>query len=540
MKDVFRDILPRSATALRQDIFAGITAAVVALPLALAFGVASGLGPTAGLYGAMVLGFVAALLGGTPLQISGPTGPMTVVMAGLVVAYGGSPHVLFTIVILAGLFQGLFGILRLGAYVNYVPMPVVSGFMSGIGCIIIIMEILTVLGDYSAHQGIPDAILSIPHAVANLDTGSLLLGGLSLIVTLVTPGRISRYAPASLLALIIGTVVAVVFYPDLKTIGEISTYLPSLTHIEIPFSALPGIVTGAFMLALLGSIDSLLTSTVADRMTRTSHDSNRELVGQGIGNAIAGLLGGIPGAGATMRTVVNIKSGAQTRLSGMIHALTLLLIVLFASGLAAHIPLAVLAGILLKVGLDILDWDFLRRLKVWRGEKIFLMLAVLVLTIFSDLVTAIGLGLILSHMIYSRMLNQSQLRQIRLFEESEDNLPGESNVVQVETSGSGRKGVTLRLSGNLSYSIGKDLTRLLNEALNRYDRITLDMGEVESMDISLAVSMEEILRGLPEKKSSVFIRITAGEALDLLKVIGFLDLLPPENLTVVDTIKLQD
>ena len=383
MKQVFRGIFPHSSTALRQDIFAGITAAVVALPLALAFGVASGLGPTAGLYGAMVLGFLAALLGGTPLQISGPTGPMTVVMAGLVVSYGGTPHVLFTIVILAGLFQGLFGILKLGAYVNYVPMPVISGFMSGIGCIIIVMEILPVLGDYSAHQGIPDAILSIPHAVANLDVTSLGLGGLSLAITLITPKAISRFVPASLLALIIGTTVAVYFFPDLKTIGEISTALPSLSHIDIPFSALPGIVTGAFMLALLGSIDSLLTSTVADRMTRTSHDSNRELIGQGVGNAIAGLLGGLPGAGATMRTVVNIKAGAQTRLSGMVHALTLLVIVLFASGLAAHIPLAVLAGILLKVGLDILDWDFIRRLKVWRGEKVLLMLAVLILTIFS-------------------------------------------------------------------------------------------------------------------------------------------------------------
>lgn len=530
MKDIFRDLTPRSATALRQDIFAGVTAAIVALPLALAFGVASGIGPTAGLYGAIVLGFFASLLGGTPLQISGPTGPMTVVMAGLAVTWGTNPDVLFTIVILAGLFQGLFGIFRLGAYVNYVPMPVVSGFMSGIGCIIIIMELLPVLGDYSSHQGIPDAIKSLPHAVTNLDPVSLGLGLLSLAITFLTPKRISRVIPATLLALITGTVLAVFMFPELKTIGEIATGLPTLTSISIPFSALPGIITGAFMLALLGSIDSLLTSTVADRLTRTSHESDKELIGQGIGNALAGLFGGLPGGGATMRTVVNINSGAQSRLSGMIHSLTLLLIVVFASGLASHIPLAVLAGILLKVGLDILDWDFLRRIKVWRGDKIFLMLSVLVLTVFSDLVTAIGLGLILSHMIYSRMLNQNQLRQVQLFEESDEPASAENSIMELEPSAGGRRGGTLRLSGSLSYSISKDLTRLLNDALNRYDRITLDLIEVESLDISLAVGMEEILRGLPGKLDVIHVRLKEGEVSHLLQVVGFLNLIRPQNL----------
>ncbi|WP_417316746.1 SulP family inorganic anion transporter [Emcibacter sp.] len=535
MKDIFREVIPRSSTALRQDIFAGVTAAIVALPLALAFGVASGIGPTAGLYGAITLGFFASLLGGTPLQISGPTGPMTVIMAGLVVSYGANPHVLFTIVILSGLFQGLFGILRLGAYVNYVPMPVVSGFMSGIGCIIIIMELLPVLGDYSAHQGIPDAITSIPRAITNLDPVSLGLGALSLAITLITPKSISRYVPSTLLALIVGTSLAVFLFPDLKTIGEIATGLPSLTSISIPFSALPGIVTGAFMLALLGSIDSLLTSTVADRLTRTSHQSDRELIGQGIGNALAGLLGGLPGAGATMRTVININSGAQSRLSGMVHAMTLLLIVLFAADLASHIPLTVLAGILLKVGLDILDWDFIRRLKVWRGDKIFLMLAVLLLTVFSDLVTAIGLGLILSHMIYSRMMNQAQLRHIHLFEENEEAQPGDSNVIQLETSANGGKGVTLRLSGSLSYSINRDLTRLLNEALASYDKITLDLSDVDSLDISLAVGMESILRGVPEKRDVIYVKLGEGEVSDLLQGIGFLDLIKPENLHIQST-----
>ncbi|WP_138380975.1 SulP family inorganic anion transporter [Luteithermobacter gelatinilyticus] len=533
MQPLFPDLKSVTPTSLRQDLFGGMTAAIVALPLALAFGVASGLGPTAGLYGAIVVGFFAALFGGTPQQISGPTGPLTVVIAGLAVTYGHNPDMLFSIVMLAGIIQALFGIFRLGAYVNYVPLPVVSGFMSGIGCIIIIMELLPVLGDYSPHQGIPDAIQSLPHAFVAVDISSLTLGALALGITLITPRRLSQLIPASLLALVIGTIVGATLFPELKTIGEISTRLPELKRIEITFAALPGMITGAFMLALLASIDSLLTSTVADRMTRRSHQSDRELIGQGVANMLAGLVGGLPGAGATMRTVVNIKAGAQSRLSGIVHAIVLLLIVAFGAELAAHIPLAVLAGILLKVGFDIIDWDFIRRLGMWPRDKIFLMSAVLVLTVFSDLVTAIGLGLILSHMIYSRRLGRSQLQQIRAFEESPNEPTYLADVVQVETPSSDRKGVTLHLSGHLSYAITKDLTRLISEALEQYDKLTLDMEDVLSMDLSLAVTLEEILQAVPEKHRSLHLRLREGETQKLLNVIGLFKHIPAENLHVI-------
>ena len=325
---------------IRGDVFGGVTAGIVALPLALAFGVQSGLpdGAIYGLWGAILVGFFAALIGGTNTQVSGPTGPMIVVFAGVVVSIGvDSLPLIFASVVLAGLIQIALGVLRFGQYINLVPYPVVSGFMSGIGVIIISLQLPRFFGVTPDEPGPVNSLLTMPYAFQNANFIALLVGGLALAIIFLWPKKIAKWMPGALAALIIATVLSI-FIPGAPTLGNIPRGFPDLIIPQISVAELSIILKAAITLALLGSIDSLLTSLVADNMTRTKHNPNKELIGQGIGNAVAGLFGSIPGAGATMRTVVNIRAGGVTRISGMLHSLLLLSVVLVAAPLAEKIP----------------------------------------------------------------------------------------------------------------------------------------------------------------------------------------------------------
>ncbi len=348
---------------LKGDIFGGITAGIVALPLALAFGVQSGLGASAGLYGAMILGLFAAIFGGTDTQISGPTGPMTIVSAAfvsIVIARYGSIDKAWGIIVLtfllAGAFQIIFGLLKIGKYIKYIPYPVLSGFMSGIGVIIIVFQLFPVLGLVSPLK-IIKVFTELPEAIGMRNNISILMAIATLFIIYLVP-KFTKIIPGTLLALLIVSLGSFFFSLDTPLIGEMPAGLPalkisSLSHLGL--SDITLIFMPAITLAGLGSIDSLLTSVVADNITRTKHNSNKELIGQGMGNIAASLFGGIPGAGATMRTVVNVKSGGTTKRSGVIHALLLLLIVLGFGKYVAYIPLAALAGILISVGISIID-----------------------------------------------------------------------------------------------------------------------------------------------------------------------------------------
>ena len=317
-----------SAQAFRGDVFGGVTAAVVGLPVGLAFGEASGLGAVAGLYGAIAVGFFAAVFGGTRSQISGPTGPMAVAMAVIVTTHAESLAEAFTIVVMAGLIQIALGLMRIGRFVAYTPYSVVSGFMSGIGVIIILLQTVPFMGGPVRTGGPLEAIRAWPETVGNLNSRALAIAVVTLAVGALWPARFRRYLPAALAALIAGTALSVLWLSNTPVIGEVPTGLPSLHLPELAPGLLARSIEPALILALLGSIDSLLTSLVADAMTRTRHDPNRELVGQGIGNMIAGLIGATPGAGATMGTVVNIRAGGQTRVSGALRAAILLTLVL--------------------------------------------------------------------------------------------------------------------------------------------------------------------------------------------------------------------
>ena len=398
--------------SFKGDLFGGITAAVVGLPVALAFGEASGLGALAGIYGAIAVGFFAAVFGGTRSQISGPTGPMAVAMAVVVTLHADNLAAAFTIVIMAGLFQVLLGLVGIGRFIAFTPYSVISGFMSGIGIIIILLQTLPFMGMPVAEGGPIGAIKGWGEGIANFNTAAFAIAAVTLAVGILWPARLRRILPPTLVALGVGTMMGVLWLTDVPVIGLVPTGLPTPQLPDLSPNILAGAITPALTIAMLGSIDSLLTSLIADSMTRTQHKANRELIGQGIGNMAAGFLGGLPGAGATMGTVINIRAGGRTQVSGVIRAGILLTLVLGLAKYVEVIPHACLAGILLKVGWDIIDWRFLRRIVQVQREHLLVMALTLLLTVFVDLVTAVAIGLIAAGMATSRQFERLQLDSV--------------------------------------------------------------------------------------------------------------------------------
>lgn len=512
---------------LRGDIYGGLTAAVVALPLALAFGVASGAGPVAGLYGAIFVGLFAALFGGTPAQVSGPTGPMTVIMAGVITQYGQEPALAFTVVMLAGVFQILFGIFKLGRYISLVPFPVISGFMSGIGCIIIILQLAPLIGHATPGGGTLVVLAALPELLAAPQAHATAAGLLALGIVYLTPVRINRIVPAPLIALLIGSVLVFAVLPGAPVLGEIPTGLPHLRLPSFTLEAVPGIVQSALVLALLGSIDSLLTSLIADNITQTHHDSDRELIGQGIGNAIAGAFGAIPGAGATMRTVVNVRAGGRTPISGALHALVLLAVVLGLGGFAQHIPHAVLAGILIKVGIDIIDWPYLRRLREAPRAGIFFMLVVLLLTVLVDLITAVVVGVVLASLLFVKRMSDLQLANIKAITGADDG-PGLSEEEKAALDEAGGRVVLYHLSGPFSFGAAKGMARRL-AASDEFDALVLDLSEVPFLDSSASLGLEDAIKQAQAHDKLVFLVGLRPDVADTLKRLGVLKLLPEDH-----------
>jgi SulP family sulfate permease len=405
---MFKDIFDFSN--IKGDVTGGLVAGVVALPLALAFGVQSGLGAIAGLYGAIALGILAAIFGGTATQASGPTGPMTVVSAALVanaIEVAGSLQDAMGIILLSfligGALQIVFGLINIAGYIKYFPYPVISGFMSGVGLIIIILQIFPFVGLDSAKSTLK-VMADLPRLFSDVNWQALVLGGMTVVIYYLFP-KITKAVPSPLVALIAVSVFAYFIQWDVPIIGEIPSGLPSL-QLDGLFTIDPSayflVLEYGMVIAVLGSIDSLLTSVIADNMTKTKHNSNRELIGQGIGNMVAALIGGIPGAGATKGTVVNINSGGRTRLSGALHGAFLLTILLGLSSLAAYIPLAVLAGILIPIGFKIVDLKGLRHVKVVPRADAAVLILVLLWTTFGSLIQAVGIGITLAALLFMK------------------------------------------------------------------------------------------------------------------------------------------
>lgn len=477
---------------IKNDIFAGITVAVVALPLALAFGVASGAGAIAGLYGAIILGFFAAFFGGTPTQISGPTGPMTVIVAATIATFPNDISTVMTVVFLAGLMQISFGIIGIGKWVKYIPYPVISGFMCGIGVIIIILQINPFVG-VESYSSIIYTVTHLLETFEKANIQAIILATVTLLIMFFTPKKISNIIPSALIALVFVTLFSIFMDFEITTIGEIPMGFPNFVlPISFDILKLSTILTFAITLALLGSIDSLLTSVVADSKTKTKHDSKKELIGQGIGNTICSFFGAIPGAGATMRTVVNINSGATTKLSGMVHSITLLLIVLILAPLASEIPLAVLSGILIKVGFDILDYKFLKVINKVSRQDLIIMITVFLLTVFVDLIMAVGVGITISSIIAVYQVSKNTQMKTSRSRVSFD-IDIENHEIEI-----------LKVNGSLFFGTASALELRL-EKIKDSKKIIIDCKNVSFLDISAIFTLEEIIEKFKSKDLEIIL-----------------------------------
>lgn len=517
---------------LRGDLFGGVTAAIVSLPLALAFGVASGAGPEAGLHGAVLVGLFAALFGGTPTLISEPTGPMTVVMAAVVtMMVAENPDngvaMAFTVVVMAGVFQMLFGALRLGRYITMMPYSVISGFMSGIGVILIILQIAPFVGQPAPAGGVLATLGSLPELLANVDIEELALGGLTLGILLFYPGRLRRFAPPELIALVVGTLVSLWLLADadIRRIGPIPTGLPELHPPVFEADVWMTMIVDALVLGLLGCIDSLLTAVIADSLTRTEHNSNKELIGQGVGNLVAGLFGGLPGAGATMGTVVNIQAGARSALSGLTRAVILLVVVLGAAQLTEPIPLAVLAGIALKVGLNILDWSFLKRAHRVSAQATLVMYGVLALTVFVDLIVAVGVGVFIANILTIERLSELQALNVKAISDADDAVPLSDEARRL-LDGAGGRVLLFYLSGPMIFAVSKAIARQ-HAAIGRYEAVVIDLADVSLLQVTVSLAIENAIKDAVEAGCEVYLVTTDPKLYAELGQLGILDHIPP-------------
>lgn len=540
---------------IKGDVFGGITAGIVALPLALAFGIqafggvdspgASSMGALAGLVGATLLGFFAALFGGTHSQISGPTGPMTVITASIVSGAWASSQGNISAVLLSmslagifcGLFQVLFGLIRIGKYVRYIPYPVLSGFMSGIGVIIILQQLYPIIGKKSPASTL-DMIFNFPAAFAEGISVPALLLGLACIALIILVPKVTKKVPATLVALVVVTVVSLFTGLDSAlTIGNIPAGLPMpfFTKVQldgidwmvvIKASLVPGLT-----LAGLGSIDTLLTSVVADNITKTKHNSNQELIGQGIGNAVAGLFCGLAGAGATMRTVVNVKSGGRTQLSGMIHAALLLAILLGLGSLVKYVPLSVLAGILITVGWGIIDFRGFKDLRRIPKSDAFVMIVVFLMTVFVDLLTAVGIGMVIACVLFMKRAGDLvedgySSKELSTFDkespwEDEKDMPKDiHHHIYIE-----------RLDGPIFFGSITGFQRVMHDIPKDAKIVIIRMRRVPFMDQSGVYAMETAIKGLQAQGVKVLMTIIQPQPRYMLENHRIIPMLIPQENT---------
>ncbi|MBK1644612.1 sodium-independent anion transporter [Thiocapsa imhoffii] len=515
---------------LRGDLFGGVTAAVIALPMALAFGVASGAGAEAGLYGAVLIGLFAALFGATPTLISEPTGPMTVVFTAVIASLiAANPEqgmaMAFTVVMLTGLFQMLFGVLKLGRYVTMMPYTVISGFMSGIGLILIILQLPGLMGQAPPSGGVLGTLQSLPAMVALIDPQEAILAGVTLAILFLMPARIRRLLPPQLVALVVGTVVAIWWLgdQDIRRIGEIPSGLPSFQMPVFTTAQWQIILIDALVLALLGSVDALLTSVIAGSLTRKHIDSDKELVGQGVGNLASGLFGGLPGAGATMGTVVNIQAGGRTALSGLTRAAILAVVVIWAGALTANIPLAVLAGIAVKVGIDIIDWRFLSRAHRVSMKGALIMYGVIAMTVFIDLITAVAIGLFVANVLTIRRLADVQEESVCVMPARRKRDEGQCAQLSCDertllARARGRVKI-LYLSGPLVFGAAASISRQ-SPKLEGANAVVIDLSKVPHMGVTTAVAIEGIVREALAHGQAVYMADVHGQPRERLEHLG--------------------
>ena len=525
-----------STQNIKGDLFGGVTAAIVALPLALAFGVASGAGASAGLWGAVLVGLFAALFGGTPSLISEPTGPMTVVITAVIASLTArNPEtglaMAFTVVMLAGVFQIAFGFLRLGRYITQMPYTVISGFMSGIGIILVVLQIGPFLGQAIPKGGVMGTLTSLPQLVANARPSEVILAVVTLVILWLTPAAVKKIAPPQLIALVVGTLLSLFLLTgggeEIRRIGELASGFPQLRLPYFELDDLRVMFVDAAVLGMLGCIDALLTAVIADSITRTEHDSNKELIGQGLGNLVSGLFGGLPGAGATMGTVVNIQAGGRSALSGISRALILMLVILAFKDLASQIPQAVLAGIALKVGVDIVDWGFLKRAHLISLKGALIMYLVIALTVLVDLIAAVGIGVFIANILTIDKMSELQAKSVKSVSTSDGDLMLEEGEKLLLDQGRGQV-LLFQLNGAMIFGVAKAIGREHN-AIGDCKAVVFDLSEVSHLGVTAALAVENAVEEAIEKGRQVYVVGATGTTQRRLEKLGLFKKLPVER-----------
>ncbi len=512
--------------SLRREIFGGLTTAVVSLPMAIAFGASSGAGAEAGLYGAIILGFFAALFGGSRTLISEPTGPMTVLMTAVIMgAIADHPEnglvLAFSAVMVAGVVQILFGTLKLGKYFTMMPYSVISGFMSGIGVLLILNQLPSLAGSVESGANVFQSISVSFRALASPNWVELSISGASLLVLFGIPRRIQRYVPSQLIVLVLGTAAAALLLPAaaFRSVGNINFTLPAINLPRIPLDIWPEILVNGAILGILGSIDTLLTAMIADSLTREQHNSDRELIGQGIGNLASGLFGGLPGAGATMGTVVNIQTGARTPAAAMIRAGTLIALVSVFAPLVRFVPMAVLAAIAVKVGFNILDWSFLGRAHKISRAASFIMYAVLLLTVFVDLLVAVGVGVFIANVLTIERLSAQPATRVRSIDPSGD--PVVVNAEERELlEALGESVVLFHLSGPMIFGVAQAIARESSLMRESASALIIDLTEVSFLSTTVSLALENIILDARSSDQSVYIAGASVESRAKMEKIG--------------------
>lgn len=514
--------MPYDLLRLRDDTFGGLTAAVVALPLSLAFGVASGLGAVAGLYGAIAVGFFAAIFGGTKTQISGPTAPLAVAMSVVVTSYADTLTEALTIATLAGVIQILLGALRLGSFVAYTPYAVISGFTTGVGAIIILVQSLPFFGAPVALGGPLASVRRWPEVVTDINLDALLLAAVTVAIGIFWPPRLRKVLPPPVAALLIGTLLGIAWLGDAPVIGEVPTGLPEITFPALTIDTLLGALLPAITIALIGSINSLLTALIADSMTHENHDPNRELIGVGLGNVFAGFIGAIPGAGATTGTVANIQAGGRSRVSGVVCATILLGLVLGLGRYVGTIPHAVLAGILIKIGFDILDRRFVTRFRYIQREQFVVMMLTLGFTVFVDLVIAVAIGLIAAAMTSARQFERLELDSVVSVPLLDSTFLGMDNISEDFDPFSARAGL-VSLRGTFTVASSRKLITIIGLDIKEHELVVLDFSKTVYMDDSAALVVERLVTTAQNQGTACIVMgleglpATSLQALDVLR-----------------------
>ena len=493
-------------TTIKGDFTGGLTAAIIALPMALAFGLQSGLGAEYGLYTAIILAIIASIIAGTKTLISDPTGPMTIVAATIIASSGFSnnPEIAWPTIIatfaLAGLFQIVFGFIKVAQYVKYISYPVLSGFMGGIGIIIILFQWHSFFG-VSRPGKILDIISDIHNPILSPNLSALILGCSTLILIYIIP-LISKKIPAGLVALIIGTLISLALEPGtFSIIGEIPSSLPEFEGLKLKnfnFNNISSVIVGALTLAGLGTIDTLLTSVVADNVTKTKHNGNRELIGQGLGNFIAALFGGIPGAGSTTGTVANIKSNGKSNISGIIKGLILLIVLLGLGQYLKNVPIPVLSALLISVGIGIIDFQGMKRLIKIKNSDTLVLILVIVLTVFADLLVAVGVGMVLSSFFFMQRMGELVDQQSK-----QGNLADIEKKLKIPEKIKD-KIYDFELDGPLFYGFS-DQFKEQAESIKGKDAVIINMSNVPYIDASGIYVLEEVITSFKDKKMDVIL-----------------------------------